>query len=79
MWNAHRAPGEGVNGDARGPRELLPGRAARRAPRGGGVPVKLPLEDRSLTMSPQNSRWNYKKEIMGQEAYAEALANQKKE
>ena len=39
----------------------------------------LLLEDGSLTMYPQNSRWNYKKEFMSQEAYAEALANQKKE
>ena len=53
--------------------------AMRESARRGGVPVKFPLEDRSLTMYPQNSRWNYKKEIMGQDAYAEALANQKKE
>jgi predicted dehydrogenase len=52
--------------------------AMRESARRGGEPVKLPLEDRSLTMYPQNSRWNYKKEFMGQEAYAEALANQKR-
>ena len=50
----------------------------RESARRGGEPVKLPLEDRSLTMYPQNSRWNYKKEFMGQDAYAEALAGQKR-
>jgi predicted dehydrogenase len=53
--------------------------AMRESARRGGEPVKLPLEDRSLTMYPQNSRWNYKKEFMGQDAYAEALSNLKKE
>ena len=52
--------------------------AMRESARRGGTPVKLPLDDRGLTMYPQNSRWNYKKEIMGHDAYAAALANQKR-
>jgi predicted dehydrogenase len=53
--------------------------AMRESARLGRVPVSLPLEDRSLVMYPQNSRWNYKKEIMGHDAYMNALAQQKRE
>ena len=53
--------------------------ALRESARRGSVPVELPLADRNLVMYPQNSRWNYKKEQMGHEAYMEALAQQRRE
>ena len=53
--------------------------ALRESARQDGVPIALPLEDRSLAMYPQNSRWNYKKEIMGHDAYMHALAQQRNE
>ena len=53
--------------------------ALRESARRGHVPVELPLADRSLVMYPQNSRWNYKKEIMGHDAYMDALAQQRKD
>ena len=48
--------------------------ALRESARRGYVPVALPLEDRSLQMFPQKSRWNHKKEIYGEEWYREAMA-----
>ena len=53
--------------------------ALRESARRGHTPVELPLTDRNLVMYPQNSRWNYKKEIMGYDAYMDALAQQRKE
>ena len=53
--------------------------ALRESHRRGQVPVALPLEDRSLTMYPQQTRWHYKKTIMGREAYMAQLAQQKQE
>ena len=53
--------------------------ALRESHRRGQVPVSLPLEDRSLTMYPQQTRWHYKKTIMGREAYMDQLAKQKRE
>ena len=53
--------------------------ALRESHRRGQVPVALPLEDRSLTMYPQRTRWHYKKTIMGREAYMDQLAQQKRE
>ena len=35
----------------------------------GRIPVSLPLEDRSLAMYPERSRWHCKKTLMGREAY----------
>ncbi len=52
--------------------------AMRESARQQQVPVSLPIEDRRLVMYPQNTRWNYKKEIMGEAAYMDALANLKK-
>ena len=51
--------------------------AVRESARRGHAPVTVPLEDRSLTMYPQRSRWHYKKPILGEEAYMNALAQQK--
>ena len=53
--------------------------ALRESHRRGQVPVTLPLEDRSLTMYPQRTRWHYKKTILGREAYMAQLAQQKRE
>lgn len=53
--------------------------ALRESARRDQGPVKLPLADRSLVMYPQNSRWNYKKEILGEEAYMQELAAQRSE
>ena len=51
----------------------------RESARRGKAPVAFPIEDRSLTMYPQRSRWNYKKELMGHDAYMDALASRKKD
>lgn len=53
--------------------------ALRESHRRGQGPVTLPLEDRSLTMYPQQTRWHYKKTIMGREAYMAQLAQQKRD
>ena len=53
--------------------------AMRESARRGNTPIKLPLEDRSLIMYPQQRRWNYKKEIMGREAYMEAMSHRKRD
>ncbi len=52
--------------------------AMRESHRRDRVPVELPLEDRSLVMYPEKSRWHYKKELMGREAYMAQLAQQVK-
>lgn len=51
--------------------------AARESARRGSRPVALPLEDRSLTMYPERSRWHYKKEVIGRDKYMEQMAAQK--
>ena len=47
--------------------------ALRESHRNGHAPVKLPLEDRSLTLFPNPSRWLNKKPIMGKEEYARQI------
>ncbi len=47
--------------------------ALRESARKGSVPVKLPIEDRSIEMYPQRGRWNYKKDVHGVEWYREAM------
>ncbi len=47
--------------------------AMRESARGGNIPVKLPLEDRSLTLMPQKFRWMNKKELFGEERYSEEI------
>ena len=51
----------------------------RESARRGHAPVSIPIEDRSISMLPQKSRWFYKKTLMGHEAYMQQLAAQKKE
>lgn len=51
----------------------------RESARKGHAPVSLPIEDRSISMLPQKSRWFYKKTLMGREAYMQQLAAQKRE
>ena len=48
--------------------------AMRESARQGNTPVSLPLEDRSLTLMPQKLRWMNKKELFGEEKYAEEIA-----
>ena len=48
--------------------------AMRESARRGGVPVKLPLEDRSLTMRPMLRRRTFKVTTMGREAYMRDMA-----
>ena len=50
--------------------------ALRESHRQGGTRVSLPLADRSLVMYPEKSRWNYKKDLIGQAAYMEQMARQ---
>ena len=47
--------------------------ALRESARRGNVPVKLPIEDRSIMMYPRRSRWNYKKDIHGADWYREQM------
>lgn len=49
----------------------------RQSARSGHIPVRFPLQDRSITMLPQKSRWFYKKTLMGEQAYMDQLAAQK--
>ena len=49
--------------------------ALRQSARQDHIPVTLPLSDRSLAMYPVPSRWNFKKEILGTQAYMEQLAS----
>ena len=51
----------------------------RESARNGNTPIKFPIEDRSIVMLPQRSRWFYKKTLMGHEAYMAQLADQKKD
>ena len=45
----------------------------RESARQGHAPVKLPLPDRSLTLKPQIWRWMNKKELFGEERYAQEI------
>lgn len=51
--------------------------AMRESHRQGHVPVRLPLENRSLRIFPNKGRWLNKKEVYGKEWYSEAINNQK--
>ena len=53
--------------------------AMRESARDGHKPVRLPIEDRSITMLPEKSRWFYKKTLMGDDDYMAQLAAQKRE
>ena len=53
--------------------------AMRESERRGHQPVTLPLEDRSLQIPPAADRMYYKKEVLGEEWYAQQLASQKRE
>ena len=53
--------------------------ALRQSHRRGGARIGLPLADRSLVMYPEKSRWNYKKDLIGREAYMAQMARQVKE
>ncbi len=48
--------------------------AMRESARKGNTPVKLPMEDRSLTMRPMLRRWTFKVTTMGREAYMRDMA-----
>ena len=54
-------------------RSLEVAMAMRESARRGSVPVRLPLEDRSLTLMPQRYRWDNKKLLHGEEWYAEQI------
>jgi len=54
------------------------GMAFRESHRQGHAPIKLPLEDRSLQICPHDGRWLNKKEVYGEEWYAEAMATQER-
>ena len=47
--------------------------AMRESARRGHTPVKLPLEDRSLTLMPESYRWDNKKELFGKDRYASEI------
>ena len=47
--------------------------AMRESARQGHAPIKLPLPDRSLTLKPQIWRWMNKKELFGEERYAQEI------
>ena len=51
----------------------------RESHRRGHAPVKFPIEDRSLVMQPQQSRWHYKKNILGREQYMEQMRQQRRD
>lgn len=53
--------------------------AMRESERRGQQRVTLPLEDRSLQILPAATRMYYKREVRGEEWYAEQLARQKRE
>lgn len=53
--------------------------ALRESHRRGKIPVRLPLEDRSLRIIPQMSRWLNKKETMSIEQYRDSIGNWKLE
>jgi hypothetical protein len=51
----------------------------RESARNGHMPVKFPIQDRNLRMLPEKSRWFYKKTLIGDDAYMEALSKQKQD
>ena len=51
----------------------------RESHRQGHTPVKFPIEDRSLVMHPQKSRWHYKKDVLGREWYMEQMRQQRRD
>jgi len=51
--------------------------AMRESHRQGHIPVRLPLQNRSLRLFPHKGRWLNKKEVYGKEWYSEAINNQK--
>ena len=53
--------------------------ALRESHRRGHMPVRLPLEDRSLKIVPPMGRWLNKKETMSPENYAKSIGGLKKE
>ena len=53
--------------------------ALRESERRGFTPVKVPLADRGLQILPAASRMYWKKEVHGEEWYAEQMANQKRD
>ncbi len=53
--------------------------ALRESHRRNHAPVRLRLQDRSLKIIPHAGRWLNKKEVQGEEWYAEQMANLKKE
>ena len=54
------------------------GIALRQSHRQGHTPIKLPIEDRSLRIRPHDGRWLNKKQVFGEEWYAEAMASQER-
>ena len=48
--------------------------AMRESARRGHTPVKLPMDDRDLTMRPMLRRWTFKVTTMGREAYMQDMA-----
>ena len=60
-------------------RSLEVAMAMRESARRGSVPVKLPLEDRSVTLMPQRYRWDNKKLLHGEEWYAEQISHATRE
>ena len=53
--------------------------ALRESHRRGRIPVRLPLEDRSLRIVPPMSRWLNKKETMSIEQYRDSIGSWKLE
>ncbi len=51
--------------------------AMRESHRQGHIPVRLPLQNRSLRIFPHKGRWLNKKEVYGKEWYSDAINNQK--
>ena len=51
----------------------------RESHRRGHTPVKFPIEDRTLVMHPQRSRWHYKKDVYGREWYMEQMRQQRRD
>ncbi len=49
--------------------------ALRESARRNHAPVRVPLEDRSLTIFPDRSRWLNKKGVLGAEEYAKQIGN----
>ena len=51
----------------------------RESARQGHAPIKLPLQDRSLTLMPERYRWMNKKELFGEERYAQEIGRATKD